>query len=206
MRSVQTDASAHGHRSRGAVASPACLATVGTAAGSEFCACPSITLPLSCTPWLHGSYPASQLLWVLRLLPARPCGQLDHGQVSLIHAPELPTIPPPNTRYAPDIALTRYPSAVRLPVTGLSTLLGLGFAIVAQARRHARPNRIHDGVPTARRHCGLVIHLRLLSTPPRDDAVIFGYGPENVCPKGTCTLLIWYTLRRTRRRKRQHRH
>jgi len=88
---------------------------MGTAAGFVFCACPSFTLPLSCTPWLHGSYPASQLLWVLRLLPARPFDRLNHGQVSLIHVPKLPTIPLPNTRHAPDIALTRYPSAVRLP-------------------------------------------------------------------------------------------
>ena len=33
--------------------------------------------------------------------------------------------------------------------------------------------------------CGLVVHLQLLSTPPRGDAVTFGYGPESVCPGGT---------------------
>jgi hypothetical protein len=42
-----------------------------------------------------------------------------------------------------------------------------------------------------------MIHLRLLPTPPHGDAVTFSYGPENVCPKGTRTPLIKYTLRRT---------
>jgi hypothetical protein len=43
-----------------------------------------------------------------------------------------------------------------------------------------------------------MIHLRLLSTPPRGDAVTFGYRPESTCLEGTCTPLIEYTLRRTR--------
>src|SRR3954453_3739849 len=35
------------------------------------------------------------------------------------------------------------------------------------------PNRVHL-------RCGLIVHLRLLSTPPRGDAVTFGYGvPEH---------------------------
>src|ERR1700681_4354322 len=67
---------------------------------------------------------------------------------------------------------------------------GLGFAFCQQARRHARPNRV-------RLCCGLVVHLLLLSTSPRGDAVTFGYGPENVCPGRTCTVLFWYTLKRT---------
>ena len=45
--------------------------------------------------------------------------------------------------------------------------------------------------------CGLVIHLLLLSTWPRDHAVTFSYGLGNVCPKRTFTSLIWYTPRRT---------
>jgi len=46
-----------------------------------------------------------------------------------------------------------------------------------------------------------MIHLRLLSTPPRGDAVTFGYRPESACLEGTSTLLIEYTFRRTKRRR-----
>ncbi len=42
-----------------------------------------------------------------------------------------------------------------------------------------------------------MVHLRLLPTPPRGDAVTFGYRPESVCLKGIPTPLIEYTLRRT---------
>ena len=48
----------------------------------------------------------------------------------------------------------------------------LGFAIKEQARHDGRPNRVYL-------RYGLIVHLRLLSTPPRGDAVTFGYGvPE----------------------------
>ncbi len=45
---------------------------------------------------------------------------------------------------------------------------------------------------------GPMVHLRLLSTPPRGDAVTFSFRPESACLKGTCTPLIQYTFRRTR--------
>lgn len=45
----------------------------------------------------------------------------------------------------------------------------LGFASGVQARHDDRPNRVHL-------RYGLIVHLRLLSTPPRGDAVTFGYG------------------------------
>ena len=49
----------------------------------------------------------------------------------------------------------------------------LGFAFPQQARHDGRPNRVHL-------RCGLIVHLRLLSTPPRGDAVTVGYGvPEH---------------------------
>ena len=49
----------------------------------------------------------------------------------------------------------------------------LGFAFNSQARHDDRPNRDHL-------RYGLIVHLRLLSTPPRGDAVTFGYGvPEH---------------------------
>ena len=44
---------------------------------------------------------------------------------------------------------------------------------------------------------GLVIHLLLLSTSPRGDAVTVDYGPESVCPERTCTSLIMYACGRT---------
>jgi len=48
----------------------------------------------------------------------------------------------------------------------------LGFAIGEQAHHNGLPNRVHL-------RYGLIVHLRLLSTPPRGDAVTFGYGvPE----------------------------
>ncbi len=44
---------------------------------------------------------------------------------------------------------------------------------------------------------GPMVHLRLLSTPPRGDAVTLSYRPESAGLEGTCTPLIEYTLRRT---------
>ena len=46
----------------------------------------------------------------------------------------------------------------------------------------------------------LVVLLRLLPTPPHDDAVAVEYGPENVCPVGTFTLLFKCAYERTERR------
>jgi hypothetical protein len=49
----------------------------------------------------------------------------------------------------------------------------LGFAIDEQAHHNGRPNRVHL-------RYGLIVHLRLLSTPPRGDAVTFGFRvPEH---------------------------
>jgi len=45
----------------------------------------------------------------------------------------------------------------------------LGFAFSQQARHDRWPNRVHL-------RYGLIVHLRLLSTPPRGDAVTIGYG------------------------------
>ena len=48
----------------------------------------------------------------------------------------------------------------------------LGFTFDEQARHDGRPNRVHL-------RSGLIVHLRLLSTPPRGDAVTISYGaPE----------------------------
>ena len=49
----------------------------------------------------------------------------------------------------------------------------LGFAIEEQARHDSRPNRVDL-------RYGLIVHLRLLSTPPRGDAVTVSYEvPEH---------------------------
>ena len=45
--------------------------------------------------------------------------------------------------------------------------------------------------------CGLVVHLQLLSTLPRGNAVTFSYGPESACPKRTYTSLFQYLSKRT---------
>jgi hypothetical protein len=50
----------------------------------------------------------------------------------------------------------------------LGVLRYLGFTIDMEARHDGRPNRVYL-------HYGLIVHLRLLSTPPRGDAVTIGY-------------------------------
>ncbi len=49
---------------------------------------------------------------------------------------------------------------------------------------------------------GLAVHLRLLPTPPHDDAVTLDYGPENAYPKGTRTPITKHAHRRTSPRVR----
>ena len=75
-------------------------------------------------------------------------------------------------------------------VAGIRIAPVLGFAIWQQARRDTRPNRVHF-------RCGLAVRLPLLPTPPRGDAVTFGYKPESVYLKRTCTFLTKHTYRRT---------
>ena len=63
-----------------------------------------------------------------------------------------------------------------------------------------RPKNMSNAIyvihmPPAR--LGLDIHLPLLSTPLRSDAVTFGYRPESVYLKGTSTPPTSHTLRRT---------
>jgi hypothetical protein len=55
----------------------------------------------------------------------------------------------------------------------LGAVRHLGFAVRSQARHNGLPNRVHECY-------GLIVHLRLLSTPPHGDAVTFGYRvPEH---------------------------
>ena len=62
------------------------------------------------------------------------------------------------------------------------------------AHQPARPNRVHKCY-------GLVVHLQLLPTPPRGDAVTFSYRPESVYLKRTYTSLTKHTYRRTPRHR-----
>lgn len=47
-------------------------------------------------------------------------------------------------------------------------------------------------------------HLPLLRTPPRGDALSFGYRPESACLKRTLTSLSMHARRRTERRSAAH--
>ncbi len=82
-----------------------------------------------------------------------------------------------NHLVAPPIAFARYPSA-----STASGSLRSGLRHWQQARQTTRPNRVHF-------RCGLAVRLPMLPTPPRGDAVSFGYRPENVYLKRTCTPL-----------------
>jgi hypothetical protein len=57
--------------------------------------------------------------------------------------------------------------------TPLGVVRQLGFATSSQARHNGWPNQVYL-------RYGLIVHLWLLSTPPRGDAVTFGYEvPEH---------------------------
>src|SRR5947207_3267668 len=90
----------------------------------------------------------------------------------------------------------RSQSPVSCPRRHLCALGATGFLAVLDftlacglVTRH-RPNRIHL-------HCGPTIHLQMLSTPPRGDAVSFGYRPEGTDLAGTCTPRMTRLCRRT---------
>ena len=74
---------------------------------------------------------------------------------------------------------------------------GLDFTLNPQARRYARPNRV-------RLSYGLHVRLRLLSTPPRGDAVTFGYRERASPGEGTFTPQIAPAPRRTDSRFRRN--
>ena len=97
---------------------------------------------------------------------------LDDVQVSLCRVIESSdhsvSNHPPSPRHRSGFCMPGLPDhpAVAAPFRAVRQL---GFAIRRQARRDDRPNRVY--------WCyGLIVHLRLLSTPPRGDAVTFGYG------------------------------
>ncbi len=90
----------------------------------------------------------------------------------------LPIIPSPSTYCRPDVVLGFLASGLpdHIAVDALSEgPCVLGFACGTEARHDNRPNRVHL-------RYGLIVHvhLRLLSTSPRGDAVTFSYEvPEH---------------------------
>jgi len=116
-------------------------------------------------------------------------------QVSLFHVSGLPSIPSPTTPPSPLSLSHTTPQRSRLPFPVLSrrarnSRKGLGFAIDSQAHRNGQAE-------AGSLYYGLLIHLLLLPTPPRGDAVTIGYRPECVYLKRTCTSLAKYAYRRT---------
>ena len=80
---------------------------------------------------------------------------------------------PPSSRHLSGFLVSGLPGHIAVVPPGLGAVRQLGFAFWLQARHHGRPNRVYL-------RYGLIVHLRLLSTPPRGDAVTIGYGmPEH---------------------------
>jgi len=99
-----------------------------------------------------------------------------HKQVSLIHASGLPDHSVSKHLTHSRRRFSRYPSAPRASLFRWV----LDFAFRTQAR-HLRP------AESSLLSYGLVVHLLLLPTPPRGDAVAVGYRPESVYLKRTFT-------------------
>ena len=178
IRSLHTSGSTQAHRAR---MSPACLAVSagGTDAGTV-----SFGTSLTSSTFLRPFAPRALPRFITTMDALTPDRLSADGQVSLIHARILPIVPPPTTPCRPRLALTRYPSADGLPVSGS----GLRH-FPAGSPRHKAESRSSS--------CGPIIHLLLLPTPPRDDAVAVGYRPESACLEGTSTLLYARAFRRT---------
>ena len=180
MRSVQTDGSTQPNSGR---TSPERLAPIdrGTLVGLDS-VCLSFTHPPSCVPSLGASYGDSSLLWTLRLLP----GSLPPDRSPWFTYTAFTIVPSPTTPCPPAVALTRYPSARRASANHRGA--GLRPSLAGSSRHQAESSSLSYG-PT--------VHLLLLPTPPRGDAVTFDYRPENACLKRTHTSLTMHAPRRT---------
>ena len=173
IRSVQTDGSVHSQRDR---ASPACLA-LGTVAGCSS-ACLDITYPPSCVPF------APRSLQTLHHYYGRSdsCPALPAGQVSPLHAHELPTIPSPTTKCSPG-----------------SRTLPFAPRIVPSGRASPLNRRLAD---TSGRIEFVILRTWSFSSrcfPPRlaGDAVTFGYTLESEYVMRTFTSLFMCAHGRT---------
>jgi hypothetical protein len=95
------------------------------------------------------------------------------------------TIPSPPTWWPPPSLSHATPQRSGRPASA-----GSDFASLGQARR------FHTAESGSSSY-GLVIHLPLLRTPSRDDALTFSYRPESACLKRTLTSLTMHAHRRT---------
>ena len=110
------------------------------------------------------------------------------AQVSLLHVHGLPIIPSPTTTRSLRLAFSRYPSAPQLS----RFPAGSGWTSPLASRLVESQGRIEFAY-----RYGLLFHLPLLRTPPRDDALLFGYRPESACLARTFTSLSMHARRRT---------
>ena len=86
------------------------------------------------------------------------------GQVSWIHGPSLPSIPPPTTPCCPVVMFAWS--------NGRSQSAGVGL----RQWLAGSPQHLAESSSSS---CGLVVRLRLLFTLPRGNAMTFDYGSEH---------------------------
>src|SRR6201984_2029212 len=161
MRSVQIDASTH--HQRGSRLSVPCLAFSGTAETSS-CVMPDFTPPTSYPPSLG-----------MVLLPIPPAATRDLGTMRALPPAELPRarqVSPLTPRAVP----TFHPHPRRLSDGRfISRLSAIGCSRLRHACASSPQRYAESGLFSYR----LPVHLRLLSTPPRGDAVTFDYGASD---------------------------
>ena len=115
------------------------------------------------------------------------CTALAAAQGSLIHVLGLPTIPSPLT--CASIGTFSH-ATLQLPMLPVA---GSGF------RHWLAGSPTAPAVSSSSLSYGLVVHLLLLPTLPRGNAVAFSYRPESVCLKRTSTSSTKHAFRRTSR-------
>jgi hypothetical protein len=153
----------------------------------------SLTSPPSCVPSLQTRYGLHRYYGRSDSCPASSSASLAH-ELWLCPRTGLP-----DSRVWPSVhSVSNHPTGSRcrfctLPLSASGFLSpGLGFAIASQAR-HSRP------AESSSLSYGLVVHLLLLPTPPRGDAVAVDYRPESAYLKRTLTSPTRHAFRRTER-------
>ena len=101
-------------------------------------------------------------------------------QVSLFHVSNLPTVPPPTTCCRLRDLVWFCPGAYRAvcrphPFRGTRASFGLRHYLAGSPRQPAE---------SSSSSCGPAVHLQLLSTPSREDAVTFGYKVQTQLRQG----------------------
>jgi hypothetical protein len=107
-----------------------------------------------------------------------PAGRWGHRpgypQGSLLTRPKRPTIPPSTTPGRPGVPV--WFCRPGLPRAGAPRALHPRCWVAASlGLRHSLAGSPRPQAESGSSSCGLVVHLPLLSTPPRGDAVTFGY-------------------------------